>query len=428
MVSGKRSTTRIFGWLALAAIVVVMFSWNFFFASRSGDQRDVLADNENVKTAVRSVTTVAVYRAAGSTDLVLPGVFQSVQETPIYARTDGYLKARLVDIGDRVQKGQLMAEIESPELDQQLLQAKATLEQANAAKSQALAGIAQAEANLAQAQANLELATVTLKRNQEMSVKGIVAKQNLDVSQKDFNATRAAVEASKAAVETARANAATADANIHANEANVQRLVELIGYRHVVAPFDGIVTSRNVEVGTLISSGSGSGNREIFRIGKSNTLRAFVNVPQGYAGSIHPGLQAEVSIQEKPGRVFAGKVERQSYALDSSAHTMVTVVDVNNPKLELLPGMYAQVKFVMKLSDPPLMIPADGLIFQADGTKVATVGSDQKIHYAKLLLGRDYGSEIEALSGLMDGAQVVINPPEDMAEGEPVAATLLKRK
>src|SRR5262249_4249709 len=140
-----------FGWAALSAILVVMFAWNLFFSSRSGNQRDLLADNEAVKPGLRSVTTVAVYRAAGSTDLILPGVFQSVQETPIHARTDGYLKSRLVDIGDRVQKGQLMAEIESPELDQQLLQAKATLDQAKAAKTQALAGISQAQANLEQA-------------------------------------------------------------------------------------------------------------------------------------------------------------------------------------------------------------------------------------------------------------------------------------
>jgi RND family efflux transporter MFP subunit len=342
-------------------------------------------------TSAPSVSVVSPRLAPAATDVVLPGSIQAIEETPIYARANGYLRRRFVDIGDRVHAGQLLAEIETPELDQQLMQARASLQQTRA--------------NLEQTRTTMELARITAVRWDELERRELVAHQEADQQRSAFAVSRANVNA--------------AQATVNAQEANVRQLEALQSFRSVAAPFDSIITARNVEVGALITAGSSTTTPPLLRIARIDTLRIYANVPQSFVPSIRPGQTAQVLVQEFPQQSFTGQVVRTANALDPTSRTLLTEVQLSNRDATLLPGMYAQVKFVVTRDNPPWLIPANTLVIRPDGPQVAIVGGDRKVHYQKVVVGRDYGTEIEVSSGLT-GAEALITNADDIAEATPV--------
>jgi RND family efflux transporter MFP subunit len=317
------------------------------------------------------VTTVSPRHAPALLEVDLPGSMDAILETGIWARTDGYLKARFVDIGDRVVKGQQLADIETPEVDQQLMQTVATLNQD--------------KANVAKAEADLALARTTLQRYVVAGV-GTVSKQQID------ERTSAVTDAEKV-VDAARAT-------VDADDANMRRLLELQSFQKVYAPFDGVITVRNVDPGALISAGSTTGTRELFRLAQTDTLRIFVFVPQSYAPDIRSGQRADVTIRERPGRVFAGTVTRTAGAIDPASRTMRAEVQVPNTDGTLLSGSYATVGFKIERPDPPLLVPQSALLVDASGVRVAVVDADGTLRYRPIQIGRDYGTDVEVLGGV----------------------------
>jgi RND family efflux transporter MFP subunit len=349
--------------------------------------------------ALPRVDVMEVGRSATHSDLQLPGSIQAVTEAPILARADGYIKARMVDIGDRVRAGQPVAEIEAPELDQQVRQAQANLQQTTAALDQALA-------NQRQGKANMELARVTADRWKSLSGKGVVSRQENDQYQAQYQAQVANLDSLEKAVAAARSNVAAA-------EANVSRLNQVQGYRVVKAPFDGVVTLRNVDVGALVNAGS----TMLYRIAQMSVLRTYLNVPQSNADSIHTGQTAQLTVSNLPGRKFSGTVARTANSLDPNSRTMLVEVQVQNKDGVLLPGMYALVDLSSPRANPPVLLPGDALIVRAGGTEVAVVRPDHTIHLQKITVGRDFGDKLEIISGLEPGDLVIANPSDTVREG-----------
>jgi RND family efflux transporter MFP subunit len=391
---------------------------------------------ETAETASSSLANVLVVKArltSGSADLELPGNIQALNVASIYARTSGYVQQRLVDIGTPVKAGQLLAVIASPEVDQELAQgraaveqARAALEQANANLAQARAQVNQANANVAQAQANEELAATTNDRWTRLVDRGVLPKQQGDERRSAFNARHAETNAAIAAETTAEANVGsrTADvsaarAAIDAQLANVRRLEQMQSFERVLAPFDGVVTERRIEKGDLISAGSGS-DRNLFTVAQSTTLRIQVSVPQNYAVDLQPGQDAEVTLRERPGETFHGKIARTAESIAAATRTLLTEVQVNNSSGRLLPGMYAEVKFTLQRSHPVVLIPGSALVANAQGTRVAQVGQDRRVHLITVQTGRDLGTEIEILLGLSGSEQVINNPPDNLSEAQQV--------
>jgi RND family efflux transporter MFP subunit len=349
--------------------------------------------------ALPRVDVMEVGRSSGKSDLVLPGNIQAVTEAPILARADGYIKSRMVDIGDRVRAGQPLAEIEAPELDQQVRMAQANLQQTTSALDQALA-------NQRQGKANADLARVTADRWKNLSGKGVVSRQENDQYQAQYQAQVANLDALEKAVAVARSN-------VSAAEANLSRLNEVQSYRVVKAPFDGAVTLRNVDVGALVNAGS----TLLYRIAQMGVLRIYVNVPQSNADSIHAGQTAQLTVSNLPGRKFSGTVARTANSLDPNSRTMLVEVQVQNHDGVLLPGMYALVDLSSARANPPVLLPGDALIVRADGTEVAVVRPDHTIHLQKIEVGRDYGDKLEVVSGLEPGTLVIANPSDTVREG-----------
>jgi RND family efflux transporter MFP subunit len=343
--------------------------------------------------------------APTSSPVELPCQTVAMVETPIYARADGYLKQRPVDIGNRVKKGQLLIELETPELDQQIDQARATLAQSKAA-------IQQLRSALAAAKSNLKLAQVTADRWKTLADQGVFAKQ-------DYDEKLAALELGQANVKSAEENITAAESTVAANDSGLKRLENLKVFDKIVSPYDGVITFRsiNTDVGTLITSGNTTSSRELMRVAQIDVLRVFVSIPQSYASMIHEGVPAELRVQELPGRVFMTKVGGITHEVDSSSRSMLAVLIVQNPKEELLPGMYATAKFALPHAVNVLMLPADALMLPTSGPQVALVGADHKVHFQKVTLGRDYGAEIEVDSGLKAGDVVVLNPTDAIKEG-----------
>lgn len=339
-----------------------------------------------------SVNVVRPRRARTASALTLPGSAQALKETVIYARVGGYLSLRTVDIGDRVRAGQILARIEAPETRQQLIQAQARE--------------AQARADLVQATAELNRAATTYGRWQQLNREGAVSVQ-------DAEQRRAAYESQKALVAARRSAATTA-------AAEVRRLAALLAFTEVRAPFDGVITACALDDGALIAGGA---NRtSLFRVAQTERLRIFVNVPQTYAATIAVGQPAEVSVTERPEQVFAGRVTRTAGALDPGARTLLTEVQVDNREGRLLPGMFTQVRLVGRLSTPPLLVPATALVVRDGTPQVAVIDSRGVVHFRKLALGRDDGSEVEVLAGLSGSESLVSHPTDDLREGEPVHA------
>jgi RND family efflux transporter MFP subunit len=388
----------------LGLLLAALVAGGFFagYLPRHRRVESLAAEAQSNSESLPVVTVVRVQRTAAKSELVLPGNIQALTEAPVLARASGYLKQRNVDIGDRVTEGQVLAEIEAPELDHQILQAKSSLDQANSAAQQA-------EAALKQGQTNAELARVTAERWRNLAGKGVVSRQENDTYQAQWAAQQANVEALGKAIAAARSNAG-------AVQANIDRLNSLKDYLTVRAPFAGVITLRNVDVGALITEGS----TLLFRVAQAGKLRTYVNVPQSDAASVRLGQQATLTVADLPGVKFPGTVTRTSNSLDPATRTLLTEVQLVNPDARLAPGMYAQVDLAVVKSQPSLTVKGDTLVVRADGPQVAVVDADGKVHYARIQLGRDYGDHLEVLGGLEEGQQVVVNPSDLVREGAKV--------
>ncbi len=403
--SGKQPRPRRRPVLVFFAVLAVLVGAGIVagLLPRLARQRVMLAASETAATRKPVVIVSAAHFATGQESIDLPGDMQPIVESSIFARADGYLRTRLVDIGDRVKKGQPMAEIETPELDQQITQAHATVAQTTSI-------IQELQADLALARANLNLSQVTRDRWQKLLAKGAVSRQESDERQADF-------EVKEAQRQRAEATLATAQDTIHASEANLHRLEEMKGFARVTAPFDGVVTARNVDVGTLINAGNGGAAKEMFRVAQIQPLRVFVNVPQTYVDQMRSGQVAELRVQEKPGQVFPAHVTNISQSLDMTSRAMLVILETPNSGDALFPGMYAQVRFVSSRTRRALRVPGDTVVLGKTGARVAVVDQNHVVHYRNVTLGQDLGSEIEVTSGLAEGDMLVSNPSDVVQEG-----------
>ena len=383
--------------LGVVALVAIAFILGYIPLAK---RRVLIADEaREQERAPQRVEVIEVRRSSDKSAIELPGNIQAITEAPILARADGYLKRRTVDIGDRVSSGQILAEIEAPEVDEQIRQARAAMEQARAA-------VDQAGANIEKGRADEALAKVTADRWAALLAKGVVSRQENDRYQSEYLSLTASTKALEKALAMQRSNAAAADANL-------ARLDTLQSYRAVKAPFDGVITQRNVDVGALVNAG----NTLLFRVAQISTLRTYVNIPQANASQVRPGQAARLAVPNLPGREFAGTVARTANALDPSSRTLLVEVEVPNPDRALLPGMYARVDLISLNPNGLLRIPSDALIVRGEGTEVAVVRDGGNVHLQKIEVGRDYGDHLEVLSGLREGEVIIANPGDVVREG-----------
>jgi len=370
---------------------------------RVRNHRELTADARKVQNTPPQVFVIRP-EPASAADLSLVATTQAIQDTILYARTSGYLSKRYVDIGDRVTTGQLLAEIASPEIDQQLRQAQADLQQS--------------EKNLDQQKANLELARKTMERYKAADAEAAVAKLLVDQSVTTYRTTQAAVAAAEAYVES--------------NKANVQRVLALTSFERVLAPFDGTVIQRNVDVGALITAGSPVNNiavapssvtgaaNGLFEIAQIDTLRVFVNVPQVYMANVKVGLPVEVAVRGQLMNPVTGTVTRTASALDPGTRTLLTQVDIPNFSHRLLPGAFVSVAFKIGPSGTHWRVPASALMFNAQGTRLALVEQGNKLHFQPVVLGRDLGTSIDIQAGLSGNETIVKQPTVSLQEGQVV--------
>jgi len=328
--------------------------------------------------AIPSVAVIHPTAQAGAEDLVLPGTLQAYVESPIYARTNGYLRKWYHDIGSRVGKGDILAEIDSPEVDQQLMQARA---------------------DLVTAQANEHLSQITAARYSELLKTDGVSKQEVDNANGDLAAKRAIMQSS---------------------EANVRRLEETKSFERVYAPFSGVLTQRNVDIGTLINAGNGGTSQQLFFLAQTDPIRVYVNVPEAYANSIHRRLGAYLELTQYPGQKFQGEVVRTAEAIELSTRTLLTEVDVPNKSGLLLPGGYAQVHLQVKVQGERLQVPVNALLFRSEGLRAVVIDANHRVRLQALAIGRDYGTSLEVLTGLKSDDWIVLNPPDSIEPGEEV--------
>lgn len=334
----------------------------------------IVLERAAADAAIFTVATTHPSRGPGSDVLVLPGTVQAFYEAPIYARTGGYLRAWYTDIGTSVKKGQVLAEIDAPEVDQQLRQA---------------------EADLATAQANYQLARSTNERWQGLLATESVSKQDAD--------ERAGDAAAKAAAAQSAA-------------ANLARLKDLESFKHVLAPFDGVVTQRNTDVGALINAGQSPGSA-LFRVADTHRLRIYVSVPQSYADQIRPGLAAGLVFADRPTTRYEAQVASTARALDANSRTLQVELQIDNAHGELLPGSYTEVHFDLRGGSATLRVPANAVLFRSQGLLVATVDKTSHAHLRTIMQGRDFGREIEVLSGIEPDDTLIVNPPDSLSEG-----------
>jgi len=329
------------------------------------------------ETAIPEVTILTTKGSDKPVELTLPSSLDAINITPLWARVDGYIKTFLADIGDVVKEGAVLAEIETPELDQQYEQALAQL-------------------NTALARLNIAKITADRFANLYQEDSESISKQEVDQRNADLEAAQT------------EANSA---------QANVDRLKQTLAFKHIVAPFDGIIIERNIDIGSLITAGSASHHQQLFKIAKTNVMRVFVNVPQRFFRSIKNNLEAEVLVSEFPEKIFKGHVARYAKALDPVARTLLTEVHIDNPNYELFVGLYADVKFLFKPDHIYFTIPTNAVLIRADGPKVAILDKNNTVHFKPVTLGYDHGKMMEITSGLSENDQVITNPSDKITEG-----------
>jgi RND family efflux transporter MFP subunit len=387
----------------LALVIIAAIAGAVIWGIRARIHTAAAVKQETLELAVPSVLVSHPKLGAMKNEIVLPGNIQAFIDSPIYARASGYLKRWNADIGARVKAGQDLAEIEAPELDQQVREAEASVEQSRAA-------LEQASANLQQGKANEELARVTASRWNNLAGKGVVSRQENDQYQAQYQAQAASVQALEKAVAAGRSNVSSA-------QANLGRLVEMQAFKTVKAPFDGVITARNTDVGVLINAGNGGLAQELFHIASTNKLRVFINVPQAYARSAVAGLAAELTLAEFPGRRFYGTLVRTAEVMESSTRTLLTEVDVDNASAELRPGAYAEVHLTLPAAVPSVMVPVGAILFRSEGLRVGLVREGNKVELVPVVLGKDYGNEVEIVSGLTQDDLVIMDPPDSLTSG-----------
>jgi len=375
--SGPEKSTRKHWIVALLAFFVVVAAFAFGFLPRVKARATLRT--ETAQMAISSVSVVQPERSSPTDEIVLPASVQAFISAPIFARTNGYLRRWYVDIGAHVKQGQLLAEIETPEVDQQLRQAKA---------------------DLSTAEANMNLAQITARRFQDLLKTNSVSQQDTDNAVGALAANRATVQA---------------------NQANVSRLEQLQSFEKIYAPFDGIITARKTDIGALINAGSAGGGAqaELFDIAQPDRLRVYVSVPEAYSQAARPGLTADLSLAEFPGRRFQGKVVRTAEAIDPATRTLLVQIEVPNPTGQLLTGSYAEVHLKLASTATSYVIPVNTLLFRKEGLRVAVV-QDGKIVLTPVTAGHDYGDKIQIIAGLSGNESVVLNPPDAATNGQTV--------
>jgi len=359
-----------------AVLLVLVTAGIVTFINRKSES-DALA-KETDAIAIPTVAVVQPQTEPGNDELILPGNLQAFIESPIFARTNGYLLRWYKDIGSKVEKGELLAAIDTPEVDQELSQARASREQIKAA---------------------LGLAKISADRWANLRKTDSVSQQEADQQASGYQ---------------------QALANLAAADANVRRLEELESFKNVYAPFSGVLTKRNVDPGALINSGAQAAGRELFDVARVDPLRVYVSVPQAYAPNIKVGMKANVTLQEFPGQKFVGTVARTADAIDMTTRTLNTEVDVPNKDSKLLPGSFGQVHFATGTSIPSITIPVNAMLFRAQGPQVAVVDKDGKVHLRPINIGRDFGATLEILGGVEPSDQIIINPSDSLEEGQQV--------
>jgi membrane fusion protein, multidrug efflux system len=368
----SRRNLGIVGVLAGIALVVVVIT-GIRAREQSGEKLREWTDDQAVPTVAVTLPDSKITNPT----IDLPGRLEAYQRAPIFARVPGYLKSWSADIGARVKAGQVIAEIEAPDLDQQLLQARA---------------------DLASQQASAKLSEATLARRKTLVASNFVSAQEIDERTADLS---------------------NKNGSVKAGQANVERLEALAGYKKITAPFDGIVTARDTDVGALINAGGGTGPA-MFVISDITKLRVYVNVPQNYVPSIRIGAKAVISVPEYPTRTFDATVEASAQSIDVASGTTRMQLGLDNAKGELMPGSYGNVRLALQRDNVPLSIPASALIFNQNGLRVATVGPDDKILFKAVTISRDLGRTIELASGLSADDRIVVTPPDGIADGDPV--------
>jgi RND family efflux transporter MFP subunit len=395
-------------------------------------QTKSLADHTSKEMAQAPYVSVTTAQAGPPIEeVVLPGATQAIQDTPIYARVDGYLRARYVNIGDKVRAGQVLADIDTPELDQQVQAAASSVEQAAAnldntkqAYDKAKADANTAEANVRKAKTDLQYYTAELDRYKKLVAEGAVSQEDRDSRLQAFNAGAASLDAmiaaarsADASVNSARAAVHVAQAALNASQATHDQIEATRSFKKVRATFDGVVTQRNVDAGALITSGSNSNNNLLFEVAKTDVLRVFVYVPEQYVPYIHVGDKAKLEFQEYSGRSFIALVSNISGGIDPASKTLQVEIHVQNPDNKLLPGMYARVHFQCATNIREPVVPATTVQTRADGNFIYTVDSENRIQMHKVEIGRDLGGQFEIAKGIQVGDTVVLNPTSEVQDG-----------
>lgn len=346
------------------------------FALRLGEHRALAKETEAL--AVPSVIVIQPKPEPARQDLTLPSSLQAFTESPIYARTSGYVAHWYKDIGSQVKKGQLLADLETPEVDQELLQSRAAR---------------------GQAEAQMNLAKTSAERWESLRKMDAVAQQETDEKSSGYTQGQAALASATA---------------------NVRRLEQLESFKHIYAPFSGVIIRRNTDIGALINAGNSGTNQELFVVAQINPIRVYVDVPEIYAPAVRPGVSATIELPSLPGQQFTGRVARSSDAIDPTTRTLRTEIDVPNREGKLFPGSYAQVHFGVNVAAVRLSVPVNALLFRAEGPRAAVVGADGKIHLKPVTIGRDYGTDIEILGGIDPSELIVLNPSDSLEEGQAV--------
>jgi len=349
------------------------------FMTRFGERRALAKETETL--AVPAVLVVHPKPEPPQQEIILPSTLQAYIESPIYARTNGYLGKWYKDIGSRVAKGELLAEIETPEIDQELMQARAARDQASA---------------------QLEIAKTSAQRWENLRKMDAVAQQETDERASTYAQQQAALASSAA---------------------NVRRLEQLESFKHIYSPFSGVLTKRNVDIGALVNSGNGGSNQELFDIAQIDPIRVYIDVPEIYAAEVHRGLKAQIELSSLPRQKFSGSVARSADAIDPPTRTLRTEIDVPNREGRLFPGAFAQVHFAVNVAVPLMAVPVNALLFRAEGPRAAVVDADGIVHLKAVTIGRDYGTEVEILSGLDASDALVLNPSDSLEEGQKVQVT-----